>query len=128
LSGKARKGRSEKAVKALSLAAESSARLVLAIDVGERLAGRLKASESKQLNWASLSDRRRSTHGASSSRPAHGLFWKARLIVETVLADDLLDAVLDGLPRSLKNPASEKRERKWEIALASRNFDQRPTL
>jgi hypothetical protein len=49
----------------------------------------------------------------------------ARLIIETVLADDLLDAVLDGLPRSLRNPTGQKRERKWEIALASRNFDQR---
>jgi hypothetical protein len=36
----------------------------------------------------------------------------AGLIIETVLSDDLLDAVLDGLPRSLRNPASEKRERK----------------
>lgn len=41
----------------------------------------------------------------------------ARLIVETVIADDLIEAVLDGLPRSLR-PA-QKRDRRWEIALAS---------
>jgi hypothetical protein len=50
----------------------------------------------------------------------------ARLIVETVIADDLLDAVLDGLPCSLRRPAAQRRDRKWEIALATRNFDAQP--
>jgi hypothetical protein len=37
----------------------------------------------------------------------------ARLIIETVVADDLLEAMLDGLPRSLRQPTMEKRDRKW---------------
>jgi hypothetical protein len=45
----------------------------------------------------------------------------ARLIVETVIADDLLDAVLDGLPCSLRRPAAQKRDRKWEMALGYEN-------
>jgi hypothetical protein len=49
----------------------------------------------------------------------------ARLIVETVVADDLIDAVLDGLPRSLRQPTAQKRERKWEVALAQER-DARP--
>jgi hypothetical protein len=37
--------------------------------------------------------------------------------------DDLIDAVLDGLPRSLRRSAREKRDRKWEVTLAYRNCD-----
>jgi hypothetical protein len=42
----------------------------------------------------------------------------ARLIIETVGADDLLNAALDGVPRSLREPSAQKREPKWEVALA----------
>jgi len=50
----------------------------------------------------------------------------ARLIIETVVADDLVDAVLDGLPRSLRRPTAKKRERKWEVALAQQTILKRP--
>jgi hypothetical protein len=46
----------------------------------------------------------------------------ARLIVETVIADDLIDAVLDDLPRSWRQPAVPQKDRKWQIALGSRSF------
>jgi hypothetical protein len=46
----------------------------------------------------------------------------ARLIIETVVADDLLDAVLDGLPRSLRQPTMQKRDRKWEVAFSCSTF------
>jgi hypothetical protein len=46
----------------------------------------------------------------------------ARLIVETVVADDLIHAVLDGLPRSLRQPTAQKRERKWEVALSQQTI------
>ena len=46
----------------------------------------------------------------------------ARLVVETVVADDLVDAVLDGLPRSLRRPTAKKRERKWEVALSEQTI------
>ncbi len=46
----------------------------------------------------------------------------ARLVVETVVADDLVDAVLDGLPRSLRRPTAKKRERKWEVALSQQTI------
>jgi hypothetical protein len=44
----------------------------------------------------------------------------ARLIIETVVADDLLDAVIDP-PRSLRRPM--KRDPKWAGRLAARQFD-----
>jgi hypothetical protein len=46
----------------------------------------------------------------------------ARLVIEAVMQEDLVAAVLD-LPRALRRPMAQKRERRWQVALASRNFD-----